>query len=160
MGGRAPEDEAESVWTPGGSQTGETEDLRYHINQRRGGVLGRLGSNGARNQQAGSAAHIQSGLMRSSGSHHVEQETQNDPNTQLLRRIEKLERERNLTGDIQEMINDSEPPFTEKILAEEFPEDFKMLSLKQYGGVTKMPHQLQKPNTCWKKLSKKGRAKD
>ena len=58
----------------------------------------------------------------------------NDPNQQLLQRIERLERERNRGGDIQEMMQDAEPPFSTEILAEEFPEDFKMPTLKQYDG--------------------------
>ena len=32
------------------------------------------------------------------------------------------------------MMQDAEPPFSTEILAEEFPEDFKMPTLKQYDG--------------------------
>ena len=39
-----------------------------------------------------------------------------------------------MAGDVQEVINDSKPTFTEDILAEEFPKDFKMQSLKHYDG--------------------------
>ena len=32
------------------------------------------------------------------------------------------------------MMHDVEPPFIVEILTEEFPKDFKMLTLKQYDG--------------------------
>ena len=58
----------------------------------------------------------------------------NGPNKQLLQRIERLERERNRSDDLQDMMQDAEPPLSAEILAEEFPEDFKMPTLKQFDG--------------------------
>ena len=55
-------------------------------------------------------------------------------NQQLLIRIERLERERSRTGDIQDNIRDAEPLFFAEMLTEEFPKDFKMPTLKQYDG--------------------------
>ena len=49
--------------------------------------------------------------------------------SQSLRRLES-----NWVSDVQDMMNDVEPPFAAEILTEEFSKDFKMPTLKEYDG--------------------------
>ena len=50
----------------------------------------------------------------------------NDPNQPVLQRIERIKREQNRSGNVQDMMLDTEPSFFAEILTKEVPEDFKM----------------------------------
>ena len=111
LGGEA-EEVVESSWAPSGSRTHGTTDLRDQVNQQRGGVHARLGPIGARNHRNMPEVRPHNEPTRSRGSNQIGSVMPDDPNHQLLQRIEKLERERNRSGDIQDMMQDAEPPFS------------------------------------------------
>ncbi|GMN75410.1 hypothetical protein TIFTF001_056419 [Ficus carica] len=48
--------------------------------------------------------------------------------------MDDYEANRKVSEGIKDMMDETEPPFTEDILIEEFPADFKMIPIKQYDG--------------------------
>ncbi|GMN74203.1 hypothetical protein TIFTF001_055399 [Ficus carica] len=52
----------------------------------------------------------------------------------MQRRMDDYEANRKVPEGIKDMMDETEPPFTEDILIEEFPADFKMIPIKQYDG--------------------------
>ena len=48
--------------------------------------------------------------------------------------MDDYEANRKVPEGIRDMMDETEPPFIEDILIEEFPADFKMLPIKQYDG--------------------------
>ncbi|GMN75404.1 hypothetical protein TIFTF001_056843 [Ficus carica] len=52
----------------------------------------------------------------------------------MQRRMDDYEANRKVPKGIKDMMDETEPPFTEDILIEEFPIDFKMIPIKQYDG--------------------------
>ena len=129
------EDETDSTWTPDAARS--AGDLRDHINQRRGGALARLGPNPAPSHQSASRridANLQgSRVSRASAAHAINRAPAAAPVENLEEVVRRLIRQEQGTHDI---IGEIESPFTEQVLAEPFPEDFKMPVMKQYEGLT------------------------
>ena len=147
--GSNTDDDADSTWAPSRANIQNTTDLRDHLNRRRGGVHARLGPNPARSQMSGTNGQ---GSQASRGTclsrrdnqavHGGQAYTANSGNDldkvvrQAVKRINDLCDERGLPRQGLSVTNDADPPFTREILAEEFPEDFKMPQIKAYDGKT------------------------
>ena len=108
-------------------RTCETEDLHHHINQHCVRDLGRLGRNGAREQQTGSNNYSHDEQARNGKTPNRKPTDHDNPSRQLLQHIDRFEREDNLAEDVHDMMQDDKPSFMVEILAKEFPEDLKML---------------------------------
>ena len=142
-------DDADSTWAPSRANIQNTTDLRDHLNRRRGGVHARLGPNPVRSQASGTNGQ---GNHASRGTHLNRQNDQTTHGGQAsainqgnnldevvrraVNRINDLCDERGLPRQGLNVTDDASPPFTEEILNEEFPEDFKMPQIKAYDGKT------------------------
>ncbi|GMN18961.1 hypothetical protein TIFTF001_048559 [Ficus carica] len=152
------DEEVDSTWTPSGSEELSTTDLRDRLNARRNISHGVTQPRNPRNGRVPSAGNekggranpprgariIQPNQSRTSGAYHEQAKSQSNRSireVQLEQQLERMQRRmddyeanRKVPEGIKDMMDETEPPFTEDILIEEFPADFKMIPIKQYDG--------------------------
>ena len=120
----------------GWANTGNTANLRDHLNQKRWGFHACMGPNIERSQMSGTNGQGSQAIyegqvsIANPGNHHDEVVRQ------AVNRINDLCDEQGLPCQGFSITDDADPFLTREILAGEFSEDFKMSQIKAYNGKT------------------------